>query len=274
MTLLQGGIKKMKRNLCIILLIMLSSIIFGVDFSDADTLYDKGKYYEGLNVVLKMHNDSNPDPAVIWRISRFYYEIGDGLLKEKKAKIKQFSQALKFSEPYLEIKNGNKEDRAQVVFWYAAILGARGEVIGIKESLDTVPVLFKLADKSIAIDPTFAAPYLLKGRIDDAVPDFLGGDKFRMGENFSMAIKMNIKDLNILVDAAKAFIKRNWDGDKKQKMAEKKGKNDGTPQNLSDKEHAKQLLDIAIKTFSSMQSPAKRDEDKFNEAKNLLQKLK
>jgi len=36
-----------------------------------------------------------------------------------------------------------------MVFWYAVNYGAREKVIGIKESLDILPDLYKLADKAI-----------------------------------------------------------------------------------------------------------------------------
>ena len=263
----------MTKKLLIIILIILSlSFIYSQDLKQIDDLYRDGKYQDGLNKLIGMHDKSNPNPAVIWRIARMYYEIAEEL-SDKKAKIDKYTDGMNSTAPYLNIKEGKKLDRAQVVFWYAVNLGARGEVIGIKESLDIVPKLFELANKAISIDPTFGAPYLLKGRIDDAVPSFLGGDKFRMGENFSRAIKME-KELNILVDSANGFIKRGWDVDKKKKMKEKMNRTDGTPQNLSDKEYAKQLLKSAIELYFTIDKPTKREKNKYAEAIKLYKKVK
>jgi len=261
-----------KKVIVFLFLIVSFNLLYSEDLQEIDELYKQGKYQVGLDKLKRMHNSSNPDPAVIWRISRMYYELAEEL-SDKKAKIDKYTEGMNSSASYLNIKNGDKLDRAQVVFWYAVNLGARGEVIGIKESLDIVPKLFELADKAISIDPTFAAPYLLKGRIDDAVPSFLGGDKFRMGINFTMAIKLQ-KELNILVDSARGFIKRNWDADKKQKMKEKMNKTDGTPQNLSDKEYAKQLLKEAIGLFHTISRPSKREKMKYDEAVELYKKVK
>ena len=124
------------------------------------------------------------------------------------------------------------------------------------------------------MDPTFAAPYLLLGRIDDAVPFFLGGDKFRMGKNLSKAIKYNPKDMSVLVESGELFLKRGWDSDKKKKMSKKFEEDDGTPQNLSDKEYAKILLDKSLELFKSISDPSVREEVKYQEALELLKKIK
>jgi hypothetical protein len=257
-----------------LLIVIISFSIFPTDFTNIDNLYHDGKYQEGLNILLTMHDKNKPDPAVIWRICRMYYEIADLIPnKDKQKKINKFNEALDFTRPYLDLQTGDKLDRAQIVFWYAASLGSRGETIGIKESLDTVKDLFKLADKAISIDPTFAAPYLLKGRIDDAVPSFLGGDKFRMSINLTKGIELNPKDMNLLVDSAHAFIKRDWDVEKKRKNASKMNKTDGSPQNLSDREYAKQILNMAIKVYLEIKNPSKREMNKYNEAIRLLKKI-
>ncbi len=264
-----------KFNLLIVFFLL--NVLFctnAADFTKVDSLYHDGKYEQGLNILLTMYDKNNPDSAIIWRICRMYYEIADAMpKKEKQLKINKFNQALDFARPYLDMQDGGRLDRAQVVFWYAASLGSRGETIGIKESLDTVKDLFRLANKAISIDPTFAAPYLLMGRVDDAVPSFLGGDKFRMGINLSKGIELNPTDMSLLVDSAKAFYDRNWDIRKKYNMAKKMGNTDGTPQNLSDREYAKQILDQAVKVYFGIKNPSRREMNKYNEAVKLLKKL-
>ena len=264
-----------KKSILILSFFIISSLTFSYDYTLVDELYRVGKYKEGLEGLESNFDVSKPDSQIIWRISRFYFEIAEAIDKrDKQEKINYYTKGMDIAEPYLDIKNGDALDRAQVIFWYTACFGSRGEVIGIKESLDIVPKLFELADRSLALDPTFAAPYLLKGRIDNAVPFFLGGDKFRLGQNLSLAIKYNPDDMSVLVDSADMFISRDWDADKKRKNVEKKGADDGTPQNLSDKEYAKILLEKGIKLFDKIKNPSFRDKSKLEEAKKLLAGLK
>jgi hypothetical protein len=265
-----------KSKILIIYLFMSSVMLFSVSsLQDIDTMYHDGKYSEGLDLLLKMHDEKKPDAAIIWRISRMYYEIADVIqISDKKEKISQFTKGMNISEKFLNIKEGEKLDRAQLIFWYAANLGARGQTIGIKESLDSIPGLFDLAEKAIAIDPTYAAPYLLKGRIDDAVPFFLGGDKFRMGINLTTAVKLYPDELNVLVDSAGSFIRRNWSVNKKLKLNIKYGKTDGTPENLTDKQYANILLEDAVKSYLNIKNPSLRDKQKYNETLRLLKMIK
>ncbi len=261
--------------LLIIINVFFVSFISSMNFKKVDNLYHIGKYQEGVKILEAQFDISNPDPEIIWRIARFYFEIGDALPdKEKQEKIKYFTKGMEASKDYFYISGGSNLDKAQVIFWYTACYGSRAEMIGIKESLDIIPELFSLADKSLALDPTFAAPYLMLGQIDDAVPFFLGGDKFRMGVNLSKAIKSNSKDMSVLVESGEIFLKRGWDTNKKAKMAEKFGKNDGTPQNLSDKEYAKVLFDKSLELYKSIGNPSVRDKVKYNQALELLKKIK
>lgn len=258
--------------------IMMMVAVFGIsafDFAYVDSLYDNCRYDEALEMLKKEVIGNSEDPAFVWRIGRLMYEAADKLpAKPKEDKIAEFTKAMDYLEPYLNMQNGDKYDRANIIFWYGANFGARGEVIGIKESLSIIPELFNLADKALQIDSSFALPYHLKGRIDMAVPFFLGGDKFRMGINFSKAVKCLPDDLYILVDAATAFYKRNWDVDKKRKVSKDKNETDGTPQNLSDREYAEQLIDRVIKIYKAYDTPVVRDVKKYNEALVLLEKIK
>lgn len=254
-------------------------IFFAVLFISAqnwttiDNFYRDGKYNEGLKEALTLLNQNKTNISLLWRISRFYLEIGDET-KDKKEKIATYSKGMEIAEPYINNTNDPKEERAQLFFWYTANFASRSKAIGIMESINTLPKLFELVDQNIAIDPTFAAPYLLKGRIDLEVPSFLGGNVFRMGESFSLAIKYNPKDLSVLVDAADGFYKRNWDANRKKREAEKQNKTDGTPENLSDREYSKILLEMAFNVYKEMKEPTKRDTLKYNEGLELYKKFK
>ncbi|MBN1214910.1 MAG: hypothetical protein JXA99_05640, partial [Candidatus Lokiarchaeota archaeon] len=258
----------------IFIIVFFISFISSMNFQKVDNLYHIGKYQEGVKILEGQFEILNPDPEIIWRITRFYFEIAEALPeKEKQEKIKYYTKGMQVSQPFLDITEGTNLDKAQIIFWYTACYGSRAELIGIKESLDIIPELFSLADKSLALDPTFAAPYLMLGRIDDAVPFFLGGDKFRMGKNLSKAIEFNPNDMSVLVESGELFLKRGWDVGKKEKMKEKNGENDGTPQNLSDKEYAKILLDKSLELFKSINDPSVRDKIKYNQALELLKKF-
>ena len=207
------------RILAFFIILSAVNLVIANNFDQVDKLYSEGKYAEGLKIIEKDFNHTNPDPEIIWRISRFYFEIAEETdKKNKKDKIENYTKGMEAAKQFLEITYGEKLTRAEIIFWYTANYGSRGETIGIKESLDIVPELFKLADKALSLDPAFAAPYLLKGRIDSSVPSFLGGDKFRMGVNLSKAIYYNADDMSVLVDSAVAFLNRDWSvSDKKEK---------------------------------------------------------
>jgi len=266
----------MKLNtLMFFLLIAPIKLVFAKDYEAADELYTQGKYTDGLKMLEMEFVQANPDPELIWRLSRFYFEIAEQTdKKNKKVKIEYYTKGMDIAKQFLEITYGDKLARAQIIFWYTANYGSRGETIGIKESLDIVPELFNLADRALELDPTFAAPYLLKGRIDSSVPSFLGGDKFRMGVNLSKAIYYNPNDMSLLVDSSVAFLNRDWSvSEKKKKAVNKQGETDGTPLDLSDKDYAKKLLEQAVELYKTIESPSKRDEMKLNEAEGLLKKI-
>ena len=266
---------KIKLFLLIILNVYISNVFYANDFKRVDNLYHTGKYQEGIKILEKEYDISNPDPEIIWRITRFYFEFAYALPnKYKQEKIKYYTKGMEFSKQFLDIQRGTNLDRAQLIFWYTACYSYRSELIGIRESLDILPVLFNLAGKAIELDPTFAAPYLLLGRIDHTVPSFLGGDKFRMGKNLSMAIKYNPNDMSVLVESGELFLKRDWDSDKKKKMAKKSGKDDGTPQYLSDREYSKILLNNSMKLFESLDNPSTKERNKYHDALDLLKKIK
>lgn len=268
---------KNKYYIAAILILFLYNInlIYSKDFNIVDDLYHNGRYLEGLKILENEFDSSYPDIESIWRISRFHYEIADSLpAKKKQEKIEYYSKGMEIAFPYLNSNDGEKLDRAQLIFWYTACYGSMQELVGIKESLDVIPELFKLSEKTIELDPTFVAPYLLLGSVDDAVPSLLGGDKFRMGKNLSKAIKINPEDVSVLVESGELFLNRGWDIDKKNKMSVKNGEDDGTPKNISDKDYAKILLEKALELYKKLDNPSIRDKNNYQLALELLKKFK
>lgn len=255
----------------IIFLLITTSALTALDNKQTDELHRLGNYQNELILLTNSFDKNNPQPEIIWRIGRSTFEIAEKI-NDKELKIKKYQEAIDFLAPYLEINNGTKRERALIIHWYAANLGSKANTQGVLDSLDIVPDLRMLADKAQSIDPTFSDPYFVKARIDDRLPSLLGGDKFRMGSNMSKALELNSTDITVYVDGAKAFYNRNWSAKKKNEIKNKKGKSDGTPLTLSDREYAMKLINIAIKLYENRSNASARDKIKYNEALVLKKK--
>ena len=247
---------------------------YSLDLKMIDELNHDGKYEESLKLLKGSFDPANPDPAIIWRMSREIFELAEATPSSRKnEKIAKYTEAMNVAKPYLDIKTGDKYDRASIVFFYASNFGSRGRVIGISESLGNLPELKSLADKALAIDPSLSLAYLLKAKIEEEVPSFLGGDKFLMGTYFSMSLKYDAENLTVLYDAANALYNRNWDVKKKRSMTDKYGKDDGTPQDLTDREYAKKILEQAVIVYKKIKNPSLRDKEQYDNAVKLLSRL-
>lgn len=265
----------MRKFLLLVFILILSYSIVPNDLATLDRLLDEGKYSEALPVVEKLFDKTKPEAKVLWKLGRVYYELADAS-KSKKETISICEKGMAIMKPFIDGNIGGEPiDKAKVVYWYDVLYSRRGKAIGIKESLDIIPELFSLADKAISIYKEIGEPYHLKAMIDDAVPSFLGGDKFRMGVNFNYALKYDPENLTFIVDAANGFYERNWDSKKREAEAKKNNmKDDGTPSGLSDRAYAKQLIDKAIKIAESKKSLTFSEKKKYNEALELSKKIK
>ncbi|HNZ27756.1 MAG TPA: hypothetical protein PLG34_08045 [Spirochaetota bacterium] len=250
---------------------LLASSVYSLDLAEIDKRLDRGDFLDSKKELEKSFDKLNPNLKILWRIARCYYELSDRA-PNKKDTILLCEQGMELLKDYVDVKEGEPIDRAKIVYWYDVLYSRRGKAIGIKESLNIIPELFKLADKAISIYPKFGDPYHLKAAIDDAVPGFLGGDKFRMSENFTKAISYD-ENIIFLVDAATGFLGRNWDVKKKGAMAAKFGRTDGSPENLSDKEFAKELLQKALEVGKNKDFLSINEKEKIEEAKKNLKKL-
>lgn len=257
----------------IILLILISINLYSIDFTKPDNLHHKGNYKEELTLLKNYFATEKSDASLLWRIGRAYFEIAEQIPnKNKLEKIKAFNNGMEFLKPYIDIKEGDKSDRAKLVHWYTANFASKGNTIGAIEALSIVPELRALCDKALSIDPEFSDPYFILARIDDRLPGALGGDKVRMGINLSKALKFNSEDITVLVDSASAFYNRNWTIDKKKQEYSKKELQDPNPVNISDREYALELLKKSISIYKNLQDPSFRDTIKNKEANELLNK--
>lgn len=261
------------KQFIIILLIIISINLYSIDFTKSDDMHHKGNYKDELTLLKSLFNTDKKDAALLWRIGRAYFEIAEQIPnKNKQEKIIAFNDGIEFLKPYIDIKDGDKSDRAKVVHWYTANFASKGNTIGAIEALSIVPELRALCDKALSIDPAFSDPYFILARIDDRLPGALGGDKVRMGINLSKALKYNSEDITVLVDSAAAFYNRNWSIDKKKQEYSKKELEDPNPNNISDREYALELLKKSISIYKNMQDPSFRDTIKNKEADELLKK--
>jgi hypothetical protein len=256
----------------ILILYALASVIAN-DFEHIDQLHDNGKYGQALSALRANLDPASPQAAILHRICKSNYEIANAIQK-RKPRIKAFETAMKEVEIYLKNSQGSKRDRATLYHWYGILSSKRAESVGVFESLGNVPNLMNILDKSLSIDPTFTDPYYIKGMIHKAVPFGKYGDKYLMSVYFSRAVKGTPDNIFMLTDFAKALDSRNWNTRKKQRVANKnKTDSDGTPMNLTDREYAIKVAQMALQEFDKKTNPSLQEKKKIKEAEELLGKL-
>ena len=269
----------MKSILIVIAFTALISVNFfgetsgSLDLDMIDRFNDMGKHKEALELLKKNFDADNPESGLVWRMEREMFDIAEGIPQSNKSeKIAGYTEALDFGLPYLDMKSGEKSDRARVVLYYASNFGSKCKAIGIKESLSNVPELKRLADKALDIDPRMASAYLLKAKIEDALPGILGGDKFKMGLYLSKAMYLDPENLKILHDSDQSFYERNWDAKKKTSIFLKKRMTDGTPEGVSDRQYSWIICDKFISIYKSLSEPAKKDIELYDDLMNTVKR--
>lgn len=264
-----------KKITAFISFVLLTFCINPAGFDTVDTLNHDGKHQQAFELLKNTFNKADPDPAVLWRMGREIFELAENIPNNSKAeKIAKYTEALNLLEPYLTINKGTNFDMANIVFFYSSNLGSRGKVIGIGESLGQLPELKRLADKTLELDPTFGLAYLLKAKIEDEVPFILGGDKYKMGVFYTLALKYETNNLTVIFDAGKAFYERNWNSDKKIKTSDKNTLKDPSPLNIDDRAYAKQILQRGIPVYKSIKNPSDRDNKQYAKILKLLESIK
>ncbi|MCG8569969.1 MAG: hypothetical protein MJB14_07490 [Spirochaetes bacterium] len=261
----------MKRLLVFILLIFTLSLS-ALDFQQIDNLIENKQQAEAKQLLDNALDLNDPDPAIVWRIGWVYYEYAVKT-SDKDERISQCDQGIAFLKKYYNMSNGIDSEKAKVRYWFAVLSSKRAETIGIFESLGNIPNLMKYCQEALELDPDYGEPYFLMAMIYKEVPFGQYGDKWEMGSHFSKAFQYEPETLYILVDGAYGFYKRNWDVNKKKDNNKKRKKTDGTPENLTDREYAKQVLQKAIALYESQSNHTIADQEKYQEAKSLLKKL-
>jgi len=268
------------KKICLILFILISHYSYSNEIiSKFEDLDKKGKYKEALDYLLLEAEKPDADIGLRWRIGMTAFEITNNIT-DNKAKINYFDIGIKATKDYLEIENITKRDRVEIIHWYMINYASKLKLLGIfagRESLTIIPEIIKKMDKCIEIDPTYAGSYFFKGKLYLDIPPFLGGDKFKMGENLYKAVNYadDIQLIPLLTGSAECFIARNWSVEKKKSLKDKKNNpvTDGTPANLSDSEYARSLLNKVIYVYKVKKDPSARDTENFNKAVQLLNRL-
>jgi hypothetical protein len=265
-------IMHLKKVFCSILLILsVSEILQAINLEKIDKLHHDGKYQEAYDELKKQFDPDKPDPAIIRRIGEEIFVLAD-LIPDynRKLKIEKYDEGISFLGKYLDIKSGTERDRSAIIHWYTSNLALKYYTIGIFESIRNLSKIMELNELAIQTDPTYADPYYFKANLLDILPVFMGGDEVKMGYYYSLAVKYASNDINILIDGAKSFNKRNWPLPKIKKEYSAQGLQ---PPLISDREYSRLLTGNAISIYESNSEPSSHDKIKINEAYKLRKRL-
>ncbi|HOX32855.1 MAG TPA: hypothetical protein PLB91_11010 [Spirochaetales bacterium] len=253
----------MKRYLALALAALFAaSSLAAQDFAALDDLHDERKLSEELAALNALYDKADPQAAVVYRLIRCIQEVAVQMPKEKKAeKLAKFDEAINFGKPLLEVAKGGPRDRAEVYYWYGVAMGQKGQAMGVLNALFMTSDMRSNSDKALAIDPTFADPYYLKAKVDDAVPSVAGGDKTRMGQLYAKALELGPTNIWYLTDFAMALKSRN-----KSASFNKDGSK-GVPAGKSDMEYAVELAARARAAFDALPKPTLDQKEKMEELK-------
>lgn len=261
--------KKMVITMCY--LVLTGLVLFGSELSPIEKMIDDGRCKEAARILKGKIDGGDSDLKLIWRTGWAYYEI---VINENKKsdKLAEAEKGMQLLEPFINLTRGDNLDRAKILYWYAVLSSLKAEAKGIFDSLGNLPAIFELCKRANSLAPTYPLAYHLMGMVGEAVPIGEYGDKFVMAENFSLAMKYDPKNVTTIVDFSRALMKRDWDVDKKASQKRKYKRSDGTPENLSDKEYAKALLEKAIRIYDNGGKILELDTKKYAEGKKLLKK--
>ncbi len=169
----------MKKIIVLSILIFFSFSLFAVDdiFKEVDQLYKERAKIENLKKAITMMEDylkKNPNSYdAAWRLSMFYYSLGDRTPKDKKLNI--YDKAVKMGKLAVKLNDKGVEGH----FWLGVAYGKYGETKGVMKSLFLVKPIKKEMKRVMEIDETYecGGVYRVLGRLYFKVPGLFGGSK-------------------------------------------------------------------------------------------------
>ena len=237
-------------NLCLILTMF--SIIANADTNPTNLLdyYDKvWQNRDDLILVEKAVEDldlyvaTNDDVEILWRLSRFYYWLGEKTKLKKDEKIIFFQKGKLYAEQAVNLAPGSVDSH----FWLASLTGKIGETQGILQSLFMVKPLRDGLEKVISLDKNYAPAYhglAILYRLVPKWPICIGNPNTSL-EYAQQAVLLAPENLEFWLGLAETYLA------------------------LNDKEKALDILEGVIKAKISPQYRVESEEAKINAQKLL-----
>jgi len=269
------------------------------DLQKADELHKAFKYTEEKEFLLKAENNaktSEQKAEIYWRLARVTLELGDKA-EDEGAEKKNILAIFDKGEEYAEKAIQEDPDNYVAYFWKSANIGRWGQVKGILDSLFKADPMKKLLTKAIKINPEHADSFYVLGELYDELPGFpISFGNMDYAVSFGrLSVHLNQKQVkegsierkyyNYYIKLAKHLHKRNWSEKKRAKnQAGKKNKyNKAKPglkkyarfegtlniKAISDREEAKDIINITISELKAVENPTKTNEDDLKDAIDL-----
>jgi len=169
----------MKKVTVLVIIVFFAFSLFAIEdvFKEADQLYKERANVENLKKAISIveeyfkKNPKSYDAA--WRLSMFYFSLGDKVSKGQKVKI--YDKAVKYGKEAVKLNDKGVEGH----FWLGASYGKYGESRGVMKSLFLVKPIKKEMKRVLELDETYecAGVYRVLGRLYFKVPGLFGGSK-------------------------------------------------------------------------------------------------
>lgn len=266
-------------NVFLFFLLFSTFPLFCENLSEVKQLFREGKYEAALDVLYARVEKGDPDFDTLEMMGDTAFEMTE-TAKNKKTILAVIEKATSVLSQFVDHPSYSNPEKARILHKYNALIAKKAQQLNPLDSLKILPEIFDNAEKTIQLDPSFSEPYFIMLAVDDAAPAIIGdpskrgeNSKHRIGINLIKTLKGDPDNLYFLVEGAAALLNRNWSSEQKRKTAKKEGFDDTTPQNLSDKEYAKELLERAVSVYPELDSPARIETEKYQKALSLLKKL-
>jgi tetratricopeptide (TPR) repeat protein len=115
------------------------------EIEKADKLYDDNKFMQAYKALKALDQE---DAEVLWRMGRNLFKASD-TEKNNAKRTEMIHQAFKYISDSLE----KKEDNFNVHAWYAILLDAKSNLVGIKERITQLEVVKKHMLRAVELNP-------------------------------------------------------------------------------------------------------------------------